>query len=133
MSRRCSKNVRATGCNHCKNLGENWHVHQSHNAVDTKGRVVCPKILANRCNKCDRLGHLPSRCPGASASTSVNLSARIDRLINPRVQEKPKTVTVPKSENSFSALEDSGSEDVSPPRQSARTMNWAEMSDSDEE
>jgi len=150
MSRRCSKEVRPTGCNHCKNLGESRNIYENHNTIDAKGRVVCPKILTNCCFKCNHVGHLPSRCIVVKNVQSGNLLASVSRLVaklEPKVELKSRVaVAAPKSENLFACLHDSDSEDVSPrtptkkpvastpraPVKSAKVKDWADY-DSDDD
>lgn len=79
MSRRVFSNkgkkgeVKGAFCTHCKNTGETEMFCVSHNVLDVKGRVCCPKILANVCSKCDSRGHLPSKCPGAKGEPTYDV------------------------------------------------------------
>jgi len=75
MSRRVSSSKKVSEarlcCQHCKNTGENARVCESHNTLDAKGRVCCPKILSNLCSKCSNVGHLPSRCAAKKSGADV--------------------------------------------------------------
>lgn len=75
MSRRVSSSKKVSEarvcCKHCKNTGEDARVCKSHNTLDARGRVCCPKILSNVCSKCNNVGHLPSRCVVTKSVTDV--------------------------------------------------------------
>lgn len=162
MSRRVINNkgkkveVKATLCMHCKNSGENAQVCGSHNVLDVKGRVCCPKILANVCSKCGAKGHLPSRCTGAKMETSLDIfkilhhdrERRAAYEVKKDSTEKSGDKARSKSAFELLAMSDSEDDDAPPanvtirmkpasgsPRKvtaSVKTMDWSAESDDEE-
>ena len=158
MSRRVVSNkgkkveIKATFCGHCKNSGENAQVCGSHNVLDIKGRVFCPKIIANVCSKCGTKGHLPSRCTVSKAETSLDIFKllRRDRERREAHQAKKDSTEKPsdkvRSKSAFESLamseSDSEEEDAPPvnvtirsPRSQTKSgrrasqMDWSAESD----
>jgi hypothetical protein len=101
-------------CKACKDAGEPWHVYESHFTKDTRGKVYCPIILNNRCNKCNLTGHFPKYCP---ATKPLDL-----RFLQKKTSFQPPpalTQNTPPSENIFSLLdldEDILEDIISPPQ-----------------
>jgi hypothetical protein len=97
-------------CKACKDAGEPWHVYESHFTKDTRGKVYCPIILNNRCNKCNLTGHFPKYCPGTKP---------LDLRFLKKKASPPPVHTPPPSENIFSLLdldEDILEDIISPPQ-----------------
>ena len=50
-------------CKVCKDAKKSESVYTSHQVRDTKGKVVCPTLLSQKCKFCKEKGHTPKHCP----------------------------------------------------------------------
>ena len=62
-------------CGVCKNIGKSEAEYTSHytkSVPGSKGIVVCPTILHNKCNKCQQIGHFPDHCLGIIKTNTLS-------------------------------------------------------------
>jgi len=132
-------------CKACKDAGKHAHIYESHFTRDVRGKVCCPTILENVCNKCGCKGHFSSYCVKTTESKVANTSTPWYLKVEVKpVPEKPVEKAPVKSANVFDILYDSDESESPSPRKKAEEMkvdlkvkrkpkNWADWSDSEDE
>jgi hypothetical protein len=134
----------AAFCKACKDAGKHAHIYESHFTRDVRGKVCCPTILENVCNKCGCKGHFSSYCVKKAEANSTRTPWYLKAEV--KLVEKPAEKAPVKSANVFDALYDSDSSETSSPRKKAEEekvdlkvkrkpmpKNWADWSDSEDE
>ena len=131
--------------------------YNSHNVRDVRGMVCCPTLKANRCWKCDELGHFAGSCSGKKPVVKAVVKSRetvnsLSEVVKLRetvksLSEVYKSIpdVAPVSRGRFADLSDDASSDEEdekvdlPPanvtvrKLRASQMNWADFESDDEE
>jgi hypothetical protein len=94
-------------CNVCMHAGKSEEIYISHSTKDTKGNVICPTLLAQKCSSCKETGHTPMYC--SLTKTHKKEDKRREHVDKIAVQELKKQQTKKKdreAKNYFAGLLD---------------------------
>ena len=120
MSRCSSKIGIKPHCKVCQDSGLPESIYSKHNTRGPGGKVTCMTLLNATCSKCKKSGHTQKFC-------TVQEKTDLDKC-------KYKPYNTPPSvapKNSFASLV--SSEDDEPVKKKALEMDWAALSDDEEE
>jgi hypothetical protein len=92
-ARQSNQKKRTPFCKFCKDAGKSQSEYTSHYTKDRpgpQGKVVCPTILATKCNYCKKLGHSKSHCSVLKARNNNDKSFQTGRRIRkPMFRPRP--------------------------------------------